>query len=257
MSNSQENKKPNKALKIVLNVILWIFLAFAFVTMIFAFTSTSNKYGISTLGNKVILTVKTDSMEPTIMKGDMIVGTTLSDEEKKALQEGDIITFYVDLNGDGVKELNTHRIVSIEHSGENYQFYTKGDKEGATEDPGSIYLNDIVCTWHEGDTQIHGLGGVISFIQGRVGFLVCVILPLIALFVFEIVRFIVMAVRIKGKDKQKELSDEEKDEIRRQAIEEYKRSLAVDTEEKSADETVEPTATETTENTEGQGGTEE
>ena len=39
-----------------------------------------------------------------------------------------------------------------------------------------------------------------------------------------IVRFVMMIVKVKGKDK-KTISDEEKEEIRRQAIEEYRRSL--------------------------------
>ena len=253
MSNSQENKKPNKALKIVFNVILWIFLAFAFVTMVFSFVAASNSYGVPKIGNKIILNVKTDSMSPTFKAGDMLVATALSFEEAGNLQEDDIITYFKDLDGDGTKELNTHRIVAVVGTGV-YQTWGDNRETNPVPDDYQVYQNDIVAIWHEGDTQIHGLGGVISFIQGRVGFLVCVILPLVALFVFEIVRFIVMAVKIRGKGKQQELSDEEKDEIRRQAIEEYKRSLAGNPEEKVADETPAP---ETPENTEGQGGTEE
>lgn len=224
-----EQAKAGKAKRItgiIFNVILWIFLIFALVMMIFAFASNSNKYGVSMLGNKVILNVKTNSMEPTIMKGDLIVGTTLADNEKTALQAGDIITFYVDLNGDGAKELNTHRIISVEHSGgNNYRFHTKGDHKDATLDPNPILLSDIVCTWKEGDTQIHGLGSVIGFLQSRTGFLIFVIIPLIGLFVYEIVRLVMMIVKIKGKGK-KDITDAEKEEIRRLAIEEYKRSLS-------------------------------
>lgn len=223
-----EQAKAGKAKRItgiIFNVILWIFLIFALIMMIFAFASNSNKYGVSMLGNKVILNVKTNSMEPTIMTGDLIVGTTLSDEEKKTLQEGDIITFYADLFGKG-KEINTHRIVSIEHIGENdYRFHTKGDNPDATLDSNPILLSDIVCTWKEGDTQIHGLGSVIGFLQSRTGFLIFVIIPLIGLFVYEIVRLVMMIVKIKGKGK-KDITDAEKEEIRRLAIEEYKRSLS-------------------------------
>ena len=163
-------------------------------------------------------------MEPTIRTGDMIVGTELSTDEKKALKEGDIITFFVDLNGDGTKEINTHRIVKIEQAGEVYSFYTKGDNN-PTEDNYSIKIDDIVCTWKEGDTQIHGLGAVLGFFQSRVGFLIFVILPLVGLFAYEVVRLVMMIRNIKGKDK-KEITEAEKEEIRRLAIEEYKRSLS-------------------------------
>lgn len=124
-----EQAKAGKAKRItgiIFNVILWIFLIFALVMMIFAFASNSNKYGVSMLGNKVILNVKSPSMEPTIMTGDLIVGTTLSDEEKKTLQEGDIITFYANLFGKG-KEINTHRIIEKYTSGGDIIFRTKGD----------------------------------------------------------------------------------------------------------------------------------
>ena len=107
-----KNATAKKVTKIVLNVLLWIFLLFALVMMIFAFSSISNDYGVPILGNKVILSVASESMEPTIEKGDMITGKTLTLEEKQELKVGDIITFFADLDGDGVKEINTHRIVA-------------------------------------------------------------------------------------------------------------------------------------------------
>ena len=182
------------------------------------------------LGNKIILNVKSESMEPIICKGDMIVGTELSLEEKQALKaksddyEGDIITFFVDLDGDGVKEINTHRIVSKEKIGDAYFFRTKGDNNDIA-DNYSIRVEDIICTWKAGDTQIHGVGAVIGFLQSRVGFLIFVIIPLVGLFVYEIVRLVMMILQIKGKGK-KDITDAEKEEIRRLAIEEYKRSLS-------------------------------
>lgn len=228
-----ERTKAGKAKRvtgIILNVVLWVFLVFAFVMMIFAFASNSNEYGVSMLGNKVILNVKSESMEPIIRKGDMIVGTELSLEEKQALKaksddyEGDIITFFVDLDGDGIKDLNTHRIVSKEKIGDAYFFRTKGDNNDIA-DNYSIRVEDIICTWKEGDTQIHGLGAVLGFFQSRTGFLLFVILPLVGLFAYEIVRLVMVILKIKGKD-NKNITESEKEEIRRLAIEEYKRSLS-------------------------------
>jgi signal peptidase I len=221
-----EKTKAKRIVGISLNVVLWIFLVFALIMMIFAFASTSNEYGVSTLGDKVILNVKSESMEPVIRKGDMIVGTELSVDQKKELKKDDIISFFVDLDGDGVKELNTHRIVEdplVNGKGE-YIFYTKGDNNAAA-DTYDVRVDDIFCTWKEGDTQIHGLGSVLGFFQSRLGFLLFVILPLTALFIYEIVRLVMMISKIKSQDK-KDITDAEKEEIRRIAIEEYKRSLA-------------------------------
>ena len=218
-----KNAQAKKITKIVLNVLLWIFLVFALVMMIFAFASISNDYGVPIMGNKVILSVASESMEPTIKKGDMITGKVLSDEEKMELKEGDIISFFVDLDGDGAKEINTHRIISVISSGEDIAFRTQGDNNGSP-DGYTLHIKDVICSWKEGDTQWHGFGSFLGFLQGRVGFLCIVVIPLILFFIFEIVRFVIMIVKLKGKDK-KTISDEEKEEIRRQAVEEYRRSL--------------------------------
>ena len=218
-----KNAQAKKITKIVLNVLLWIFLLFALVMMIFAFSSISNDYGVPILGDKVILSVASESMEPTIEKGDMITGKTLTLEEKQELKVGDIITFFADLDGDGTKEINTHRIVSVTGTGKNVVFSTKGDNNKVV-DGYVTRIDDVICTWKEGDTQWHGFGSFLGFLQGRTGFLCIVVIPLILFFIYEIVRFVIMIVKFKGKDK-KAISDEEKEEIRRQAIEEYRRSL--------------------------------
>lgn len=228
-----EKTKAKRAVGITLNVVLWVFLVFALIMMIFAFASTSNQYGVSTLGNKVILNVESGSMEPTIRTGDMIVGKIISLDEKKALKAkdadyaGDIITFYADLDGNGTKEINTHRIVEVKIDGDSYSFRTQGDNTETNPNPDNYYVraDDIICIWKEGDTQIHGLGAVLGFFQSRVGFLIFVILPLVGLFAYEVVRLVMMIRNIKGKDK-KDITEAEREEIRRLAIEEYKRSLA-------------------------------
>lgn len=223
MNNAQESNKPKKVVGIVLNVILWLFLVFAFIMMTLAFTSASNEYGVPIIGDKVVLTVKSDSMKPTFKSGDMLIARALNNEEKDNLQVGDIITFYADLDGDGDKELNTHRIISVSAG----TFKTQGDNPETNPVPDDyiVFKDHIVATWKEGDTRIGGVGNVIGFLQSRTGFLLFVILPLIGLFTYEVVRLILMILKIRGKDK-KNITEAEKDEIRRLAIEEYKRSLS-------------------------------
>lgn len=216
MSDSQEKKQAKKPVKIIFNVILWVFLAFALITMVFAFMSASNDYGVPTIGNKVVLTVKTDSMSPTMNPGDMIIGTVLTGEEKGNLQENDIITFFADINGK--KELNTHRIKSVlEVNGERV-YQTQGDNAPGL-DPGYVYQHDIVSIWHEGDTKIAGLGAVIGFLQSQLGFLLLIILPLAVFFIYELVRFILLMIQLKNGDRKKISPEEEA--IRQRLYEEY------------------------------------
>ena len=240
MSNQQQatpqQNKAKKIVGIVLNVLLWIFLVFAFVMVVFAFSSTSNEYRVPILGKKVILTVQSDSMKPVFKSGDLLVAKVLTDEEKAQLKEGDIITFFVDLNNDGIKELNTHRIVTAN----NGVFKTKGDNN-AINDSYDVYARDIVAIWKEGDTKIGGLGAFISFLQSSTGFLIIIVIPLAAFFVYEVVKLILTILKMKNKDK-KTITASDEEEIKRKAIEEYLKSqgMAVPSEEPKA-ETAEAT----------------
>ncbi len=217
MSNTKADKtKAKKIVGIVLNVLLWIFLVFAFVMMVFAFASISNDYGVPVLGKKVILNVQSDSMKPVFVEGDMIVGTVLTDEEKLNLKEGEIITFFTDLDGDGAKELNTHRITYTD----GIEFRTKGDNNQLN-DSYSIYGKDIVCKWDENkDTRIKGLGKFFGFLQSRTGFLCVIVIPLALFFIYEIIRFVLTVIKLKDGGKKK-ITAEDEAAIRQKAIEEY------------------------------------
>ena len=237
MSNSQQQptanqqSKAKKIVGIVLNVLLWIFLVFAFVMVVFAFSSTSNDYRVPILGKKIVLTVQSDSMKPTFKEGDLLVATVLTENEKDELQAGEIITFFVDLNNDGIRELNTHRIVSAN----NGVYKTKGDNN-AVADSYDVYAHDIVAVWKEGNTKIGGLGSFISFLQSSTGFLVVIVIPLVAFFVYEVIKLILTILKLKNKDKKTITADDE-EEIKRKAIEEYLRSQGM---KPSSDEEAKP-----------------
>lgn len=117
-----------KWLKTVGNVLLWVFIIFAVFMTVIAFTSTKNELGVSVILGKMPITILTESMEPTLKKGDLIISHELKPEQKSLLKEDDIITYAVDLDKDGKMELNTHRIVSVRKGGDGYIYYTtKGD----------------------------------------------------------------------------------------------------------------------------------
>jgi regulator of sigma E protease len=88
--------KNKKVLKIILNVFIWIFVAFsAFMTVLSLAASTSPD-GIPSLAGNAFMTVASDSMEDTIMTGDLITAKKLSDTEKQQLEVGDVI---IDVDG--------------------------------------------------------------------------------------------------------------------------------------------------------------
>ncbi len=214
METTAKKEKVFKTLGIIGNVFLWIIVAFSILTTIFVIASQNNKDGVPELFGKSFITIETNSMEPTYEVGDMVFMEKLSDEEKTKLTEKDIITFRVDLDGDGKRELNTHRIVRIEGN----SIYTKGDHPDAPEDTNPVAYGDIIgkCT-EKG--KIGGLGGVMNFLRSSLGFFLCVVLPMLLFFLYELYNFISLLVARKAANAP--VSAETEEEIKRKAIEEY------------------------------------
>ena len=252
--------KNKKVLKIILNVFIWIFVAFsAFMTVLSLAASTSPD-GIPSLAGNAFMTVASDSMEDTIMTGDLIIAKKLTDEQKQQLGVEDIITFYKDLDGDGKEEINTHRIIEIVYNddGTVKAYKTKGD-HNQLDDPGEVLWQFVIAEWT--GTRYPFVGGFIGFIQKPTGFLCCIVLPLIVFFLYELFIFIKALLAVKtapaeagaavitaAKEeeiRQKAIDDylkaeaekkaqaEREEEIKRQAVEEY---LKAEAEKKAAAE---------------------
>ena len=214
-------EKFKKIGNIVGNVIIWTFVAFSLAVTIMVFSAQQNTDGIPALFGKSLLTIQTPSMEDTYSVGDMVFMTKLSDEDKLNLKKDDIITYHapIDIDNDGrIGDINTHRIVSVDHT--TGLIVTKGDGN-LFNDNYTIHRNDVIglCT-EEG--KLDGVGGVIEFLRSRIGFFVCIVLPLILFFVFELYNFITILVSEKAK--KAPIAKETEEEIKRRAIEEYIKS---------------------------------
>ncbi|HHT54304.1 MAG TPA: signal peptidase I [Clostridiales bacterium] len=213
-------QKAKKWLGIAVNVLLWLFVAFSVVITVLVFAANSNDDGIPSIGGKSPITILSDSMSPTFRAGDLIVGNMLTDTEKSTLDTGDIITYYVDLNGDGINEINTHRIVDKYDQGGYVYYVTQGDNTvtNPTPDADPVVYYNVICKYT--GTRIAGLGKALSFLQTSQGFLICVVLPLLLFFIYELYRFVSVVVEVKSK-KGVKLTAAEEEEIKRRAIEEY------------------------------------
>ncbi len=230
-------KKYMKALKIVGNVIIWAFVAFAVAITILVFTAQSDANGIPTIGGKYFINIVSDSMEDTILEDDLIIGQKLSEDEKKALPVNAVITFMADLDGDNQRELNTHRIIGINYTsdGKVASYVTKGDNKPLA-DVYPVFPENVVCKWTE--TRYSGIGGFLTFLQTRTGFGVVIILPLIAFFLFELIKFILTLTDVKSGKKKLSAADEEA--IKQKAIEEYIRRQKEAQAEREADSPAPP-----------------
>ncbi len=237
MTEMTKKEKTFKVLGIVGNVLLWVLVAFSILTTIFVMVAQKDKDGIPQIFGKSVITIQTDSMSPIYEKGDLVFVTRVSSEETMKLKEGDIVTFYSpkDIDGDpSTRDLNTHKINRIE--GEF--IYTKGANPAALEDVDPIGRGEIIGVCTE-DGKISGIGGVLDFLRSSLGFFLCVVLPMLLFFLYELYNFIsLLAVR---RAHAEPVSKETEEEIKRRAIEEYLRSQGT---EMPADDSKEPTITE-------------
>ena len=215
------NKK--KILSIALNTLIWIFVIFSLMITILVFSAQGSEDGVPAVFGKSLITISTDSMEPTYKAGDLVFMEKLSDEEIENLQPGQIITFRapIDIDGDGmVGDINTHRIEKVEGN----RFVTKGDHnlipDNEGDDPYTVHMSDVIGLCTE-DGKIGGLGNVISFLRSSLGFFLCIVLPLILFFLYELYNFITILVTERSKKAASAAAAIDEEEIKKRAIEEY------------------------------------
>ena len=217
------SRKVKKALGISLNVLIWMIVAISLFITILVFSAQGSADGIPSLFGKSLVTIESDSMKPTFKSGDLVFMTKLSDEKKAELLPGTIITYHapIDINGDGVVgDINTHRIVSVDTVAKTVK--TQGDNKetNPVADNYTVDFKDIIGTCGEND-RLGGIGAIIGFLRTSLGFFLCILLPLILFFIFELYNFISILVIERAKKAAAAAPVIDEEEIKRRAVEEY------------------------------------
>ena len=236
------NTKAKKIITISLNVLAWVFLAFAILVTALTFASKNDKDGIPSVFGKSFITIQSDSMKSdkpeSFKKGDMLIVEKFAyADQAKELKKDDIIVFRskTDINQNGIigDDFNTHRIVDVitEDNG-NVYFVTQGDnRDMCPESDAPILYTEVVAVWNGG--KLAGVGGVADFMSSSLGFGLVIVLPMALFFIYELYALakIIMESKIKKATAGATVVDEE--EIKRRAIEEYlaQQNASVDKEE--------------------------
>ena len=165
----------------------------------------------------VISSVQSESMSGTFEKGALVVGKVPT--ENTVIAKDDVISFRQKVNG--VNIINTHRVVDVNDAGALDLYQTQGDNREICPEPDAewktIYDVTSVYKFH-----IPGVGGFIDFLKKPVGFVVCLVLPMLAFIAWQVYKLI--SLYIQGKKEQmlaeaKEgVSDEAKDAIIREYL---------------------------------------
>lgn len=239
MENKQQSK-VKKTVNIVLNVLVWALVAFAVIVTIVVVSANNNAKNVPTIGGNCYLSVLSDSMnadkpegvaddKPSgFKKGNLIIGRYIAenDDAIDSLEVGDVITFEWDIDGNGKiskGEYNTHRIVGIERDGNRIKSVTtQGDNKEVSFATETVSRSAILAVYT--GRKIAGLGAVLTFLGSQLGFGLCIILPLCAFFIWQVVSFVRAVIKTKNADK-KVISAEEEEEIKRKAVEDYLKSI--------------------------------
>lgn len=165
-----------------------------------------------------LLPVLSNSMagdkEDSFKEGDLIVAKIPKD--KNALNIGDIVTFKYNVGG--ANRLNTHRIIEKDTTSEGLVVYiTQGDAAEADQRE-RIMADEVLAVY---DYHIAGLGSAIYWLQNPTNFLLVIVLPLIILFIYNIIMFVRMMVMAKMAKQVEAAAPVDEEEIKRRAIEEY------------------------------------
>lgn len=187
---AQEEKASalHKTLTIVGTVLCVILLPILIINLTLIVKSYTNKDAVPDVGGYFPLIVLTESMEPAIDAGDLIICRTVEAED---VAVGDVISFF-DPAGNGTA-IVTHRVIEIVNEDGVEKFRTRGDNNN-TEDKVLVEAEDLVGTYM---SRIPGAGHVAMFMQTTTGLVVCVFLPILLLIGYDIVRR-----RIYEKNKQ-------------------------------------------------------
>ncbi len=123
--------------------------------------------------------VVTDSMVPEIQSGDLVFCKNV---DADSLKKGDVIAFF-DPAAKGQQSVVTHRIEAVDTK-DGLSFVTKGDANN-TADEKPVPAESVIGLYFG---RIAGAGQVALFMQSTCGFVICVVLPIALLLIYDFLR---------------------------------------------------------------------
>ena len=208
IDNKKKTGKPKSRGRKIYDIISTIVEAIIFVVVVVAvvFVVLQKRQGkdISVFGYSFYY-VATDSMDPTISPGEVIMSKNITEDTK--LQIGDIITF-VAPSGPLKGQNETHRIVEIYYSdaGKITGIKTKGDNPTVGVDSWTLKYSDVKGVY------VRTMSIFTFMLSGFAGYFVCIILPLILVFGLFATGIIVDKVR-ESREENFELTEEDKQKL--------------------------------------------
>lgn len=160
-----------KILKIIGIVLVVIYCIVAITLTVFLLNY--NDYNITVLGDKTLIIVRDNELEPDYQEGDLVVVTK---NKNKDIVAGDKIFFYESTSE--TVTVNLGNVISKENVTKKETTFTMNGEYSLS----SEYVIGKTST----AKVYHNLGGILAFLESRMGFLFLIIFPILVLFIYEI-----------------------------------------------------------------------
>ena len=217
-SEKKTISKAKKIYNIVSTVV--VLLVFVFLVAFIGFVMYQKTHGGEvTLFGYYMFDVVSDSMEPTIDVGEVIIAKKVEDAD--ALQAGDVITFTAP-SGQFKGRNITHRIIEVKKNddGKVEYFKTKGDNPEVGVDDWQLEPSAVKAKFVRVSPFISGFR---RFISKWYGYVVLIVIPLVLVGVLVVVGYVrdKVAEAKKEQESAKVNAEDLSDEQKRKLLEEY------------------------------------
>lgn len=182
MSNQEQNNSKKITIPTIIGIIFCaILIPILISNLILIIKGYANPGEIPGYGKTKPLIVLTDSMEPTIKSGDLILIKVTDFDD---IEEGDIISFFESETQRTTTV--THRVKKIiyDNDGNKVEFITQGDANNI-EDGDHVTRGKLIGVYK---TRIPLLGSVAIFLKSTPGLIVAILVPLCLLVGYDVIR---------------------------------------------------------------------
>ena len=155
----------------VANIVSTVVLVFSVVICVLVIISMKSSSGVANIFGYAVLSVRSDSMEPTFYENDLII--VKMTEPSQRFKKGDVISFQA-YDSSGSRFVNTHRIADVIAGETRDRYITKGDNSDH-KDSKKLYSTDIIGQYT--GKRVSGLGKIVDIINSPTGVLLCVVIP--------------------------------------------------------------------------------
>lgn len=199
----------------IVDILIVVLVLFSVVISISSITAKANN-GVPDVFGYTPFSVQTDSMKPTLKKGDYIF---IEECDPENLQVGDVISYFTII--DGTRVINTHRIVEVNKENDLIQYRTQGDNKETNPEVDKLMVSpgDVIGKYN--GTRIPVLGKVIDYLSTQLGFFLVILLPVLLFTIYQIYKLVGVIMYNQKVDVLNAAKETTSDEVKEAIIAEY------------------------------------